>query len=307
MTGLTRAGTIMLLAALAIGCGTTAIVVNPAHGAFTGPDRAESSRRSAGSDTETLYVGSLNAMSVYSTPLDHPHLDAIVTTGVSTPVEMCADSHGTLYVANEPLGDVVEYAPNVADQLFAPTQTLTDLIFSPTGVAVDAKGTVYVSTHPAFHIGLVAVFPSGHIVPSHLLRALKVFSPGQLAVDVNGNLYVTGASPNGVFEYVAEQQRVKKLQLSGIGTAVPFNIAFDSQNHLYVVIETAVLEYDLGKPDPIRTIPLQYPVAVSIDAQGNLFVGIGTEVQVIHPGQTQPFEHIRLTSGLGTYSVAVSR
>jgi hypothetical protein len=93
-----------------------------------------------------------------------------ITDGVTTPVGITVDAHGTLYVANEAANNVKEYRSGQNE----PYQTITGDMDYPTGLAVNQQGWLYV-----VNIGSMEVleFAPGSTTPSNRQISKGLYNP----------------------------------------------------------------------------------------------------------------------------------
>ncbi|MBV8531833.1 MAG: hypothetical protein JO104_10980 [Candidatus Eremiobacteraeota bacterium] len=156
-------------------------------------------------DSKNLYVGLLNPSgpsSVEVFPRGATKPSKIYTDGITGPLDVAIDAHGTLYVANfvsSSSCNVLEYAKGS----MKPTATITDVPGCPNGVAVDSASNLYVT---------YIYYPTGKPWQTDVLKyargstsgvRLNLKAPGRndfygLAVDAKGDVLVANEQEDGM-------------------------------------------------------------------------------------------------------------
>jgi hypothetical protein len=211
-------------------------------------------------------------VTVYPARAKHPAPIAVISNNVSSPAGDCIDSHGTLYVANEPPsgpGWVSEYSLGKTNAM----KIITNGISTPAFCAIDASGNLWVT-----NIG-------GPTVTEYLFGSNKLHTiitkgmtyPIGIAIDSSGNLYVANRPASGSPNVVvyAPGSKIPTRTITD-GVTWPVGIGIDSSNTLYVTNATQnnIEEYLPGQSQPYQSITqgLDDPAAVVLNAKGWLYV-----------------------------------
>ena len=222
----------------------------------------------------------------------------------AVPTAASAPAAGTLYALSQ--GSTFTFgafAPG-ANGNVAPTASFTASIQSPTGIAVDATGRAYVVAYSVSGTEILsyAYGASGNATPSTILTTDP--NGWGLAIDpVSGDLVATDAN-NNIVEYFApgangSASPVKTITGTNTGLNLPYQVAFDGSNNIYVVNGNgfgSVVEYAAGasgNATPIATIAgnatgLDGPEAIAVDSMGRIYVGNSATntITVYPPGST---------------------
>jgi len=180
--------------------------------------------RSGQSDPLLFAADSINsAVDVFDLALPGNPTIYTISYGMSTPIGIALDKHGTLYVANREnagSGSVTVYVDGIPQ----PSRTITGLT-SIFGIAVAPDGAVYVGqqTNPAS----IAEIDRGQTTPTRLFTGREIRNPWRLAFDSAGTLYLADVT-GGVSIKGRHARRFKSLHLNGI--ASPNAIAIDPVN-----------------------------------------------------------------------------
>jgi hypothetical protein len=224
----------------------------------------------------------------------------IYTDGLTAPVDVAVDYHGTVYVANlahaggggceqgsGPGGDVVEYANGST----TPTATITDFPGCPSAVAVDASANLYLTYlyYPSsgFAESDVVEYAYQSTSGKHLhLRVPGGPELGGIAVDSAGELVVENvqddATLNQILTFAKGAKRPRKpITYGGDGWGTAFKFFALLDNHLFapayvselfgfVVDTVAEFDYPTGRQlfaqnPALAPAPFVYGFAVSAD------------------------------------------
>ena len=174
--------TIGLMAAWLAGCAPSAGPALPGSPAASGARASHPP-----SSRDLLYISDIGKNSVFV--FSYPNGKLVQTLqGFSSPVRICSDSSGNVFVTNTDARDVLKYAHGGK----TPVATYRDPNYLPTDCAVDAgTGTLAVTNYgpSGSNTGSVAVFPNGK-GPAKILQAPMVQAYLFCAYDGSGNLFV---------------------------------------------------------------------------------------------------------------------
>jgi hypothetical protein len=222
----------------------------------------------------------------------------IFTSGLSGPVDVAVDRHGTLYVANlanpdgggcgqgsGPGGSVVEYAKGST----TPTRTIADFPGCPSAVAIDSNANLYLTYiyYPAsgFTQSDVRKYPYQSVHG----KALHLHVPGGslfggVAVNPAGDVVVENvqddATLNQILTFAQGSGRpMRRIQYGGDGWGTGFKFfallghrlfapAYVVESFGYVVTTLAEFEYPSGREvfvqnPALASLPFAYGIAVS--------------------------------------------
>ncbi|HVR45247.1 MAG TPA: hypothetical protein VMT95_01210 [Candidatus Binatia bacterium] len=298
--------TIGIAAALLAGCGGSSSQIGAKGVLPTGATKqslnaqriANAVRRSGGSPGYSVtgplvYVTNYtsNNLTVYHARAKNPAPIAVISDSLGAPSGDCLDSHGTLYVANQPAsssGWVSEYALGKTKA----SSVITNGIKTPSFCAIDGNGNLWVT-----NIGgpNVTEYLYGSPKP-HVVITKGLAFPVGVAIDHSGNVFVAngwGAPQQNVEVYAPGTKAPSRTITDGI--THPVGIGVDSSGTLYVTNATtnSVEAYLAGQDHPYRTIiaGLDVPVAVVLNSKGWLYVanfGNSNNVVEFPPGSITP-------------------
>jgi hypothetical protein len=253
-------------------------------------------------DSQRLYVAistlTSGTPSVEVFPRGATTPSKIYTTGLSAPVDVAVDHHGTLYVANlahaggggcaegtGPGGNVIEYAKGST----IPTRTISGFPGCPSGVAVDSKANLYLTYlyYPptGFAQSDVIEYPYGstqgkalhlHVPGGPDLGGVAVTSTGELVVENDQD----DATLNQILTFVHRSKKpTTSIQYGGSGWGTAFKFfalsgnrlfgsAYIAENLPFVVTALAEFDYPSGRELSVQkptgtSQPFIYGVAVS--------------------------------------------
>jgi hypothetical protein len=178
--------------------------------------------------------------------------NATYTSGLTAPVDVAVDGHGTLYVANlasaggggceqgsGPGGNVVEYASGSS----SPTRTITDFPGCPQAVAVDSKSNLYLTYiyYPAS--GFVESDVIKYAYQSTKGKALGLHVPGGpelggIAVDSQADIIVQNVQADATLNQILTFLHGSKapsntIQYGGTGWGTAFKFFALAGNRFY--------------------------------------------------------------------------
>ncbi len=242
----------------------------------------------------------------------------------ATPTAAPAPTAGTLYALSQTSSfTFAAFAPG-ANGNVAPTASFNASIQSPTGIAVDATGRAYVVayTQSGTAIYSYAYGASGNASPSTTLTT--DIHAWALGIDpVTDDLVATDAN-NNIVEYFAPAANgsaspVKMISGSNTGLNLPYQVAFDGSDNIYVVNGNgygSVVEYAAGasgNATPIATIAgnltgLDGPEALAVDSTGRIYVGnsANNTITVYPPGSNGNVVPSAVLQG-GTYDFLIDQ
>ena len=249
---------------------------------------------------------------------------APTATPTASPTAAPAPTAGTLYALSQTSSfTFAAFAPG-ANGNVAPTASFNASIQSPTGIAVDATGRAYVVayTQSGTAIYSYAYGASGNASPSTTLTT--DIHAWALGVDpVTDDLVATDAN-NNIVEYFAPAANgsaspVKMISGSNTGLNLPYQVAFDGSDNIYVVNGNgygSVVEYAAGasgNATPIATISgnltgLDGPEALAVDSTGRIYVGnsANNTITVYPPGSNGNVVPSAVLQG-GTYDFLIDQ
>lgn len=244
------------------------IALNPtAIGNVTGQlQMLDANNKVIGKSAVNLYgQGQGSGISILGAPAE-----TAIGSGYGQPKQVAVDAKGNLYVADEGLGKVLEYAPGSSTGVSIGTG-----ITAPTGVAVDGIGNVYIAD-------------SGNVfeVPNES-GALNSADQTTLATGLGANLNLALDGPANL--YVADKDNARVVKIStpsvastilantavtvGSGFKAPSAVAVDGSGNLFVT-DGANL-YEVSYWGGQSTITTQLPATASglaLDASGSVYV-----------------------------------
>ena len=236
-------------------------------------------------------------VTVYHASARDPAPIATVSQDLNAPAGDCIDSHGTLYVTDEPIsgpGWVSEYRLGVSK----PLRIITKGIDTPAYCAIDSNSNLWVTNIGGAN---VTEYLYGSKRP-HTVITNGVPHPVGIAIDRSGNLYVANRlTSSNVVVYAPGSTTPSRTITDGITS--PVAIAIDSNGVLYVTNDNEgnVEEYQPGGYYPFKTITqgLITPVAVTVNKKGWLYVANQEQNNVLEyqPGSITPSKR-RVTKGV---------
>ncbi len=240
------------------------------------------------------------------------------------PTTAPAPTAGTLYALSQTSSyTFAAFAPG-ANGNVAPTASFNASIQSPTGIAVDATGRAYVVAYSVTGTQILsyAYGASGNAVPSTTLTT--DIHGWALGIDpVTDDLVATDAN-NNIVEYfvpgaTGSASPVKTISGSNTGLNLPYQVAFDGSDNIYVVNGNgygSVVEYaagSSGNATPIATIAgnltgLDGPEALAVDSTGRIYVGNSANdtITVYPPGSNGNVAPSAVIQG-GTYDFLIDQ
>jgi hypothetical protein len=284
-----------------LGATAIATLAACAGGATRGPDAAPMLPRAqnathARSTAQNVYVSDegAGAVFVYPAGVSNPTPTAEITDGISDPLGIDVDRHGTLYVANfnggSGAGSVTVYKAGSTH----PSLTITD-VSEPTSVAVDASGNLYVGENTSQTVE-IAEFAPGAMQPSTTVFPTKLPGfpfMGGMTVDRSNNLYaaffIYFKPPVHVVKFAPGLTNERDLTLSGLDL-LDFNpgLARDGMGNVYVGTFGGVNVYAKGSKKVARTIDISTPQYSGATPDGTLYVPDQTSVEIYAPGAQEP-------------------
>ena len=245
-----------------------------------------------------LYVANANRsekyndVAIYRANAKDPAPLATITGGINTAFGACIDSHGTLYVTNEPntgLGYVSEYPLGKT----RPSRVITDGVKEPGFCAIDADGNLWVAN---IYGPNITEYLYGVTKPHRVITTGLIYPIG-IAIDHSGNLYVGngfGGSEQNVEVYAPGSKSPSRTITSGITS--PCGLTVDSNGTLYVANEfqSDIAEYRSGQSVPFQTITqgIAHVAGLTVDKKDTLYVAnIGGSSVVEYPlGSLKPLK-----------------
>jgi hypothetical protein len=235
----------------------------------------------------TNYNPGYNNVTVYRANDKDPAPIATISDRLDFPAGDCQDSHGTLYVTNEPAGSggwISEYPLGKTTA----SEVITNGISTAGFCAVDSEDNLWVT-----NVG-------GPNVTEYLYRSKKPHTvitkglafPVGIAIDHSGNLYVSDRQNSDVVVYAPGSKTPSRTITDGVTS--PVGIAIDGNGVLYVtnITENNVEEYRPGENQPFQTITqgLSVPDDPSVNQKGWLYVANFEESTTAEfpPGSTMP-------------------
>ena len=162
-------------------------------------------------------------------------------TGFSIPSGECVDTLGNVFVTDNGVGDVVEYAHGGT----SPIQTLSDPYGDPVGCSIDpTTGNLAVAAFPSYGSeGSMAIYTGATGSATNVANPnlQNMWSPGY---DPSGNLWVEGRNVSGApgfNELPAGGGSFSSINLSGFSIGFPGGVQWDG---FYVALA------DQGYPSP---------------------------------------------------------
>ncbi|HET6276480.1 MAG TPA: hypothetical protein VFE16_11175 [Candidatus Cybelea sp.] len=241
------------------GCGSLGQLGTPPLGA-----RVASSWMSAGAKThDLLYISDISTNDVYVYSYPQGTL-AGTLRGFQSPVRVCSDANGNVYITNTHARQILEYAHGG----MKPIATYDDKGFLPTDCSVDpTTGTLAVANTSAKRssIGSIAIYKKGVTTPK-IYHAANVVAYLFCAYDGAGNLYVNGLNSAYDTAFIEKPHGAKKFQpialdhkLGGWG-----GVQWDGK---YVAVgdgSSTVYDFAIGggKGKRVKTIHLTHAVNV---------------------------------------------
>lgn len=281
------------------GCGAqnAAPQLPPSHmtalhrGGSWGPSEATQEYKVAGPLVYVTNYTEPDNVVVYPARAKNPAPLAVISNNIAAPSGDCIDSHGTLYVTNQPpngTGWVSEYSLGKTKA----SALIRSGINAPAFCAIDRKDNLWVT-----NIGgpTVTEYLQGSKKP-HATITKDLTYPVGIAFDSSGNLYVANRPVSGsanVVVYAPESKTPTRTITNGV--TWPVGIGIDSSNTLYITNATLnnIEEYLPGQDSPYRSITqgLDDPVDAVFSAKGWLYVanfGNSNDVVEFAPGSVSP-------------------
>jgi serine/threonine protein kinase, bacterial len=188
-------------------------------------------------------------------------------TGLNLPTGVAVDSGGTVYVADNGNGRVLELAARSATQDVLPFTGLNQA----GGVAVDSAGTLYVTD---VHNNRVLELPVGSFTQT-VLPFTGFNRAAGVAVDSAGTLYVADAGANQVLKLAAGSKGQKEV-LPFTDLHFPQGVALDTAGGVYVSDLNNNRVVKLAAGSSAQTVlpftGLNRPAGVAVDSAGTVYV-----------------------------------
>jgi sugar lactone lactonase YvrE len=246
---------------------------------------------------QLLYVAenTLGRVDVYDArkPANGPI--AKITDGVNSPVGLCIDGNGVLYVLNVDTNSISEYEPGKTK----PFQTISKGLDFPEFCAIDHRGNLWVTNLGGNN---VTEYKSGATTPSGTIIN-GVSLPTGIALDRSGNLYVAGLNAEEAYVAVFSKGGKSPSRTITDGVVDPDGIAVDAKGTLYVTnLVTAtgssgdVAEYKAGQSQPYQAITgMSAPTDVIVNKAGYAYVSESATpaVVVFKAGSTEPWREFQ--------------
>jgi hypothetical protein len=248
-----------------------------------------------------LYVTNLNPVyndvTVYHAGGRNPTPIATISDDLNGPAGDCLDSHGTLYVTNEP----INYAGSVVEYAFGKTaafRVITEGIDTPAFCAIDGDENLWVTKIGGPN---ATEYLHGTKKPHAVITKDMVYPTG-IAIDSSGNLYVSNRLSSGGDVVVFPLGSTTPSRTITDGVTSPVALAIDASDDLYVtnVTQSNVEEYAPGQGRPFRTITrgIGTPGGVTVSENNWLFVANYNDTVVeFRPGSTRPSKR-EISNGL---------
>jgi serine/threonine-protein kinase len=222
--------------------------------------------------TSTLFVADLNGAQVriYNAKQKNPPQSGSITTGIDLPINIAADTNGTLYVANNGNSTVTEYPFGAT----SPSVTLSgNGLLNPNGVTVDKNGTVYVTSGETIGQCYVLVYPKGATAPSAQINGFGL--PIGLSVDASDSLYVADATADTVWLVPSGSTTPQNLHLAGLDDDTGVAVAATGDVYVSNYQATDVLGFHPGSTTSFASVTagMDNPYALGFSAKDELFVG----------------------------------
>src|ERR1700684_917792 len=242
---------VVVAAAMLAGCGGSQAPIS-ASGAMTPSHVARQDHKDYDVRAPLLYVTDIaeNVVDVYHADAKDPAPIATISAGLNAPAGDCIDSHGTLYVTNQPIdgpGWVSEYSLGASK----PAQVIKKGMNTPAYCAIDSNGNLWVTNIGGAN---VTEYLYGSKKP-HPVITDGVPPPVGVAIDSSDNLYVANRlQSSNVVVYPPGSNTPSRTITDGIRS--PVGITIDASDVLYVanITEANVEEYSQGSYYPFKTI-----------------------------------------------------
>lgn len=226
--------------------------------------RAANSWMSAGAKShDLLYITDIGTDEVYV--YSYPQGTLVGTLrGFQSPVRVCSDAAGDVYVTNADAHQILKYAHGGT----RPIATLSDKGFLAVDCSVDpTTGALAVANYSTKRstYGSVAIYKPGATTPK-IDRAAGVLAYLFLAYDGAGNLYVNGLDKGYNTAFIEKPHGAKKFHAIKLDRTFPGwgGVQWDGK---YVAVGDGISKvYDFaiagGKGTTVKTIPLTRAVNV---------------------------------------------
>lgn len=208
-------------------------------------------------------------ISILGAPLETP-----LGSGYSQPKQIAVDAKGNLYVADEGLGKVLEYAVGSSSAVSVGTG-----LAAPTGVAVDGTGSVYIGDSGSIYEVPAQAGTLNSSAQSTLATGLG--SSLNLAIDGAGNLYIADKDKAQIVKLstptVASTILANTSVTVGSGFTAPTAIAVDGSGNVFVADGANLDEVSYwGGQSNITSQLSGTTTGLALDASGSIYLAEST-------------------------------
>jgi|694.fasta_scaffold78087_4 streptogramin lyase len=192
-------------------------------------------------------------------------ISTFISSGLSSPFGICADSSENVYVSNFGNGTIGKYSSTGS----VINASLISGLSNPYGICLDSAGNLYIGNYGSSTLGKYS--STGTVINASLISGLS--SPTGVYVDDAGSIYVTEASSGTLAKYSATGSSINSNLIPGISN--PNGVCLDGSGNVYVGDTNNGRIQKLSASDSsISTIVsgLSNPYGICADSSGNLYV-----------------------------------
>lgn len=212
-----------------------------------------------------------------------------------SPVAMCLDSSGNIYVADNSLKTILKFNNSGVQQ----TLTISGVTLSnPQGVFVDSGNNIYVVDSTGI-VGAIYKLNSSGAYQSTFSGTPHGNGLTRITQDKSGNFWVVSQFSKAIYEY--NSSGAYQSQIATNGSVVPYGIYFDSSNNMYIACgSNGVQLFTLGSyVSNFTGYAFSTARELTQDASNNFYVTDGTNNLIVVFNSSGVFTSTLGSSGNG--------